>query len=101
MHGAIRSTSSRTSQACSGGTGTVNELSSSIAMRTDYYRRKGSRFPDALSAGHDGGHAGRHGAVRGHGGGHRPTPLSSFFRSMGHVCPRKDSPDVALSPKIV
>jgi len=28
MHGAIRSTSSRTSQAFSGGTGTVNELSS-------------------------------------------------------------------------
>src|SRR5580692_5172414 len=39
MHGAIRSTSSRTSQACSGGTGTVNELSSSIAMPTGYYRR--------------------------------------------------------------
>ena len=39
MHGAIRSTSSRTSQACSGGTGTVNELSSSMAMRTLLSRR--------------------------------------------------------------
>src|SRR5215472_5006782 len=34
MQGAIRSTSSSTSHACSGGTGTVNELSSSMAIRS-------------------------------------------------------------------